>query len=89
MPRNGQLKLDAAKFEWIKDYAVVNDGGYRLVLFHYPIAVWDRAHFGTVHLYGHLHSGDHHQSGVTQENAYNVGVDVWNYEPVTLSEILG
>lgn len=83
-------KFDATKFQWIKDYATITDGAQRVALFHYPIAVWDRSHYGTIHLYGHVHSngGNHHPLKFEIENAYNVGVDVWDFEPVTLKEIL-
>ena len=78
------------KFIWIKDYARIKDNGYDVILFHYPIAVFDKQHHGAIHLYGHIHSNGRtrHPLTVNIENAYNVGVDVWNFEPVTLKEIL-
>ena len=83
--------FDPYQFTWVRDYATVKDNGKSLILFHYPIAVWDRQHYGAIHLYGHIHSNapDHHPLVLELENAFNVGVDVWNYEPVTLDEILG
>ena len=39
-----------ACFEWIKDYAVIDDGGRKVVLCHYPIAHWDGQYKGAVHL---------------------------------------
>lgn len=82
--------FDKAKFEWIKDYCHINDDGKIVCLFHYPIAVWDRQHHGSIHLYGHVHSNkdNHHPLLHRLNNAYNVGCDVWNLEPVTLKEIL-
>ena len=44
-----------ACFEWIKDYAVINDNGTQVVLSHYPIAHWYNQYRGAVHLYGHVH----------------------------------
>jgi len=29
------------KFGWIRDYAMIKDDNQKVVLFHYPIAVWD------------------------------------------------
>lgn len=83
-------QFDASKFEWIRHYAEVKDSGYRVVLFHYPIAVWDCQHHGAVHLYGHVHSNtaDHHPLLVNLQNAYNVGVDVNDFRPKTLMEYL-
>lgn len=34
---------------------------------------------------GHLHSNP---TKLNQEHRYNVGCDLWNYEPVTLKEII-
>ena len=81
--------FDKSLFEWIKDYAVIKDNDNVVVLFHYPIAVWDRKHHGAIHLYGHIHSNkdDHHPMTYDLGNAYNVGVDVQDMEPKTLEEI--
>lgn len=83
-------KFDKTKFEWIKDYACINDNGKVVCMFHYPIAVWDRQHHGSIHLYGHIHSNkdNHHPLVVHLDNAYNVGCDVHNFEPVTLEELI-
>lgn len=79
-----------SKFEWVKDYYMLRHNELKIVLFHYPIAVWDCKHHGSIHLYGHVHSNkdNHHPLLVELGNAYNVGVDVNNYEPVSLEEVL-
>ena len=79
-----------SKFEWVKDYYRLKYNGLKIVLFHYPISVWDCKHHGSVHLFGHVHSnkGNHHPLDSVQDNSYNVGVDVNNFEPVSLEEIL-
>jgi len=78
------------KFGWVKDYYVLKYNGLKIVLFHYPISVWDCKHHGSIHLFGHVHSnkGNHHPLDSVQDNSYNVGVDVNNFEPVSLEEIL-
>ena len=83
-------KFDKTKFEWIKDYARIKDGDNIICMFHYPIAVWDEQHHGSIHLYGHVHSNkdNHHPLIVHLDNAYNVGCDVHNFEPVSLEELL-
>lgn len=83
--------FDRSKFVWIKDYAKIYDGNEKVILFHYPIAVWDCKHHGSIHLFGHIHSDkeDHHPLVVKLDGAYNVGVDVRDNAPVTLQEILG
>lgn len=84
-------------FSSAKDYAMIkvqdsdaHDGYQRVVLFHYPITVWDRAHYGVWHLHGHSH-------GTLKENTnsliLDVGVDAWEidgvkkYKPIEYSEI--
>ena len=82
--------FDRTKFVWIKDYARINDGGIDVVLFHYPIAVWDKQHRGSIHLYGHIHDNAKTNHPLTMElnRAYNVGVNINGYEPKTLNELL-
>ena len=78
--------FDQSKFEWIKDYAEIKDNGLRVILFHYPIASWNAKIYGTIHLYGHIHS--HKLEEAVLINAYNVGADVQDFYPLTLKEIL-
>ena len=54
-------------------------------LMHYPIEHWDRQHYGSIHLHGHTHS---RPINAPIPNRYNVGMDLWDYEPVTLQEII-
>lgn len=87
-------RLVQQKFSWCRDYYVnyetINGIKTPIVLFHYPIQVWDRKHHESIHLYGHVHSNkdSHHPMVNNLVNAYNVGMDVRNFEPVTLEEIL-
>ena len=88
-----------AYFEWVKDYAVIEDNGTQLVLCHYPIAHWYNQYRGTVHLYGHIHNTK--DSKAFEQYAeicrkleipfecYNVGcmMEYMNYTPRTLQEI--
>lgn len=82
--------FDKSAFVWVKDYAQIKDGEHTVILFHYPIAAWDKKHHNSIHLYGHIHSnsGTHHPLQFDLENAFNVGVDVCGYEPKTLQEII-
>lgn len=83
--------FDKSKFEWVRDYATVKDNGHVICMFHYPIAVWDRQHHGALHFYGHVHSnkaGHHPLVFELGDNAFNVGCDVHNYEPMSLEELL-
>ncbi len=61
---------------------LVNQGHNRLVLFHYPMMSWPYSTMGAIHLHGHSH-GTYPQAS----NRIDVGVDCWDYEPVTWAEI--
>ena len=51
------------------------------VLCHYPMMTWAGARKGALHLFGHVH--DRWQGS---RGAVNVGVDQWDYRPVTWAE---
>ena len=53
-----------------------------VVLCHYPLAVWDRRHFGAWHVHGHSH-GKYQGEGLVLD----VGVDCWDFYPVSLEEV--
>lgn len=76
-------------FTWIKDYYMLKHNGLKIVLFHYPIQVWDCQHHGALHFYGHIHSNiGSHRMEYEIKNSYNVGADVNNLAPIELNEIL-
>lgn len=70
----------AEQHEGIKEIAIENR---HLILCHYPMRSWPRAFRGALHLFGHTHGL---LPGTTQSQ--DVGVDVWSYRPVSLSQIL-
>lgn len=76
--------FESSLFVWIKDYYLVKDEKTPIVLFHYPIQTWDRKHYGSLHLYGHVHSnqGTSHPMEYDIPNSYNVGIDILK-EPMT------
>lgn len=65
-----------------KSYHELKLDGKRLILCHYPLRSWHGAHKGTLHLYGHVHG----RLGGSQQ-CLDVGVDAWNFMPVTLPQI--
>jgi calcineurin-like phosphoesterase family protein len=77
-------------FAWIKDYHVLVVNGRRIVLFHFPVLEWDQSHRGAIHLYGHVHNSkvSGQRLAVLGDRAFNVGVDVNGFRPVSLDEIL-
>jgi len=74
-----------SKFAWVKDYYKLKYDGLKIILFHYLIHRWDCSHYGSLHFHGHNHNL---KLDIEIKNSYNVGVDVNNYEPVSLEEIL-
>lgn len=96
---SGNKKLLAA----VKDYddikvTLQNGEVKRCVLSHYPIHFYNGHYHNTIMLYGHVHNTHEYQlvkqyAKWLNENEcpvemYNVGTMLWNYEPVTLDEIL-
>lgn len=67
-------------------YAYIKDGEHEVILCHYPILYWENMEHGSIHLYGHVQS--YRDRSQMASNSYNVGVDVNNYRPVTLEELL-
>ncbi|MFQ3651369.1 MAG: metallophosphoesterase, partial [Gemmataceae bacterium] len=58
--------------------------GQRLTLCHYAMRSWDKSHHGAWQLYGHTH-------GRLQEELQllnmDVGVDCWNFYPISLEQV--
>lgn len=68
-------------------YKKIDDNGREVVLCHFPIMYWDGMDDrGAYHLYGHMHSRPNMQH--PHKDAFNVGVDVNSYMPVTLDELI-
>ena len=85
--------FDMSAFEWVKDYFVLNYKKMKFVLFHYPILEWDGFFKDSVHLYGHVHNsgkdpGQNKRLSVLENKAFNVGVDVNNFFPVSIETII-
>jgi calcineurin-like phosphoesterase family protein len=82
-------------FEWVKDYYLLKlEGGMKVILFHYPLLSWDGSHHGSIHLYGHVHNSGIKYSDFGKKiemlghRAINVGVDVNDFYPVSIKQIL-
>ena len=84
----------------VKDYDEITVDGRKLILSHYPSFFYNGHYHGSIMLYGHVHNtreSDLVKQIADQLNSldppctvqmYNVGAMHWNYEPVTLEEIL-
>lgn len=77
--------------ETINKLATIQDEGHQVILCHYPMAEWEGFFRGSIHLYGHVHNNEENAARKIMKNipnAFNVGVDIWDFKPVTLKEIL-
>lgn len=75
----------------IKDIDTIQDNGKTVVLFHYPITEWNGFFRGVIHLYGHIHNNVENETYklISQiKNSYNVGVDILDFCPRTLNEVI-
>lgn len=74
-------------FEWVKEYAEIDDNGKWVVLFHYPMEDWNGRYRNAYHLFGHIHN-NYNDVKKDIPRRFNVGVDVNGFEPKTLDELI-
>ncbi|MBW6526726.1 metallophosphoesterase family protein [Sphingomonas sp. RHCKR7] len=75
--------LAAPGWASVGDYAELELDGHRLVLGHYPFRSWNGQHRGAINLHGHSHG-----RLAPMKRQYDVGVDVHDFAPVTLAQLL-
>lgn len=75
--------LAAAGWASVQDYAELDAGGHRLVLCHYPFRSWNGQHRRALNLHGHSHG-----RLKPMLRQFDVGVDVHDYAPVALEQLL-
>lgn len=68
------------------DYEEIKYKGVLFVLCHYPLLTWNKARRGSIHLHGHCHGTVNHLN--TDLRRFDVGVDVYNYRPVSIDQII-
>ena len=57
-------------FQSVQHYKELKTDYGRVVLFHYPILEWSAAHYGSIHLHGHIHStGEYNAENLTKKFA--------------------
>ena len=78
-------------FEWVKEMcdisipdADANRGVQHIVLNHYAMRVWNRAHYGSWHLYGHSHGN---LPDDPKSQSFDVGVDCHNFTPISYAQV--
>ena len=85
-PKNLRDKELHACFEEVVPYKEVSDNGRRIVLFHYPIEEWNGYFRDYYHIHGHVHN--HVDSLKVFPKRFNVSVEMVNYTPRTLDELI-
>lgn len=53
-----------------------------IVVCHYAMRVWNKSHFNSWHLYGHSHG-----TLEGQGKSFDVGVDCWNFTPISIEQV--
>ena len=79
-----------AQFEEIEQMLFVNIEGRRVIICHYPMIEWNGLQKETWHVHGHIHNRHDYTYDCLKgvERALNAGVDICQYIPVTLSELI-
>lgn len=87
---------ESGVFESIEDIKFIKDNGRDVILIHYPLMDWRTIIKNSYLVYGHIHNKTEEQGSEYGEilryykgkPAYNAGVDVNNFEPVSLDELI-
>lgn len=71
-----RLRKECNKVVGFQDYKSIKlSNGQSAYMFHFPIRVWDRQHYGSYHLHGHLHGAQQLPGKILDvgiDNAYNI-----------------
>jgi calcineurin-like phosphoesterase family protein len=81
---DGEATIRDPAWASVQHYAEMTLDGIALVLCHYPFRTWNKMSRGVVNLHGHSHG-----RLKPMPRQYDVGVDLWDFRPVTLASILG
>lgn len=73
-------------FESLDLYKEIDDKGRMVCMFHYPVEEWNGYYRNSYMLYGHVH--DNMGDIKKHSRKFNVGVDVNDFEPKTLDELI-
>lgn len=77
-----KAEVEALPWSSIRDMGVVSVQGQAVFMCHYPMRSWPGAYHGALHVFGHTH-------GTLRDTnrSVDVGVDRWDFFPVTLDRI--
>ena len=74
----------SSEFVWKKEIAKIKVQGQRIIICHYAMRTWEASHYGVWNLYGHSHGNLPEFDNVL---AFDVGVDAWDYTPVSFEQV--
>jgi calcineurin-like phosphoesterase family protein len=85
------------RFESVSDYINLTiadkdhpQGKQSIMMMHYAMLRWDKAHYGSWHLHGHSHHSlmkDPNYDDYYKRRVLDMGCNGWDYTPVSYSEI--
>lgn len=81
------LRKDAkfvGQWIWNRDLTQIEVEGQKIILCHYAMKTWNQMHRGSWQLYGHSHGSLPDDPASLQ---LDVGVDCWDYAPVSFEQI--
>lgn len=67
-----------------------SNGYQRIIMSHYPILSWNKAHYGSWHLHGHCHGSlMKSQQDYYKRKVMDVGCNVIDYTPISYEKVKG
>lgn len=78
-------------FESISESKLIRDNNKFVQLYHYPVLMWYKKHKGAYHVFGHMHDekiSSEYNILKNEKNAFNACVEVNNFTPCTLDELI-
>lgn len=71
--------------EWM-----VRHNGHKIFMHHFPLLEWDGSFHNVIHCFGHCHSNKNEwiQENMPSAKMIDVGVDNWEYGPISLEEVI-
>lgn len=80
---DGQFTQCLSRFQTVKDTHLIKESDIRIFMSHYAHRTWQFSFRGAIHLYGHSH-GNLPSYG----KSFDVGVDCWNYTPISFDQVV-
>jgi calcineurin-like phosphoesterase family protein len=80
---DGPEALRAQGWASVQHYGEMTLDGRLVILCHYPFRTWNRMGQGSIDLHGHSHG-----KLKPAPRQFDIGVDAWDFRPVTLDQVL-